>query len=643
MKANTRTKVEDGNSSRLATKLKNISDSAIGKVSGIASAIAQGICAVMTAVSAINLIVLAYQTLQTVKTAAAIFEAIQKGQVESSDTTPIHEMGNSLLMSDTRTYQWDHDGEGNAKKETHNKNAMESEGINSLYGNYAANYTDPSIQSFNLTNSLGWIASVLGFAGNKDAFKACAYAQLAASLIDAVKDAIDIVLCVVSFGIGCAVDAIIDTAVNIAAEIGKSIIISAVASLVLPFVAEILTRKIATAVMGEDLGNAIVSGANIYMGENHQYSGGAVANKEGFTRYLAVKNEVDADNARVARETLSPFDYTSKYTFAGSLVASLIPITTQTSSWMAPLTSIGNVFSDAISSIMPGASAVTAGVTVAEAAEMTKNHCPELDSIGAVGDAFCNPFIITDTRNLDSDPGAIVNYMDEHTNAFENTEGDVPTIKKDSGLAKYIRYCSQLSSRFGIADSNIASEVQLGNTGSDIVDAALSAVPVVGDLIGALNQTGVIMNYGYVSGEACVIDNVKALDGTYEDWGKHQYYERFIEDQRLAENMGIIEKSAVTAYLEEYYEEHPIDSSFEGQLAARSGLPKQTVIATLDLMEVVAWTKEYEPIGYAPYNYEEEKYEYHYEETEQDYGGKSYMAVLPTPFFEEHRIRNYAV
>ena len=36
-------------------------------------------------------------------------------------------------------------------------------------------------------------------------------------------------------------------------------------------------------------------------------------------------------------------------------------------------------------------------------------------------------------------------------------------------------------------------------------------------------------------------------------------YQRFIEDQRLLENMGLIEKSSVTAFLEDYYEKHPLD------------------------------------------------------------------------------------
>ena len=41
--------------------------------------------------------------------------------------------------------------------------------------------------------------------------------------------------------------------------------------------------------------------------------------------------------------------------------------------------------------------------------------------------------------------------------------------------------------------------------------------------------------------------------------------------------MGLIEKSSVTAYLEEYYEKHPLDNSYEGILARRSGLTKDVI------------------------------------------------------------------
>lgn len=87
-------------------------------------------------------------------------------------------------------------------------------------------------------------------------------------------------------------------------------------------------------------------------------------------------------------------------------------------------------------------------------------------------------------------------------------------------------------------------------------------------------------------------------------------YQCFAEDQRLLENMGLVEKSSVTAFLEDYYEKHPLDNSFEGILARKTGLTKENVIATIDTINYLTFIADYDPDGYYPLNYqapEEEK------------------------------------
>ena len=49
----------------------------------------------------------------------------------------------------------------------------------------------------------------------------------------------------------------------------------------------------------------------------------------------------------------------------------------------------------------------------------------------------------------------------------------------------------------------------------------------------------------------------------------------FFAYQCLLENMGLVEKSSVTAYLEEYYEKHPLDNSLEGGLLVKLVLRKK--------------------------------------------------------------------
>ena len=84
----------------------------------------------------------------------------------------------------------------------------------------------------------------------------------------------------------------------------------------------------------------------------------------------------------------------------------------------------------------------------------------------------------------------------------------------------------------------------------------------------------------------------------------------FFAYQCLLENMGLVEKSSVTAFLEDYYEKHPLDNSFEGILARKTGLTKENVIETLDTINYLTFIADYDPEGYYPLNYqapEEEK------------------------------------
>ena len=74
----------------------------------------------------------------------------------------------------------------------------------------------------------------------------------------------------------------------------------------------------------------------------------------------------------------------------------------------------------------------------------------------------------------------------------------------------------------------------------------------------------------------------------------------FFAYQCLLENMGLVEKSSVTAYLEEYYEKHPLDNSYEGILARRSGLTKENVIALLNYAEDLVFLANYNSANYNP-------------------------------------------
>ena len=117
-------------------------------------------------------------------------------------------------------------------------------------------------------------------------------------------------------------------------------------------------------------------------------------------------------------------------------------------------------------------------------------------------------------------------------------------------------------------------------------------------------------------------------------------YQRFTEDQRLLENMGLVEKSSVTAYLEEYYEKHPLDNSYEGILARRSGLTKDQVIAYLNQLDYLAKVINYDLIGKVPTieSHTKEQHELYIESEDNN----DYYLGIKTIYFEDRRIKNFA-
>lgn len=613
---------DDSYSAKDKESSKAATESAVTKkVDAIAGKVNKGVdllCTASEVIGGISTVALIYQMAQTLKVASVFFEGIQKGQVESSEVSPMNEIGNLLTTKKATEYELsDINGTklgtnltGNetiaTKTVESNKSAMESAAVSGLYGNYIPSPADAGLQTFNLSKWLVSMGKSLGLSAAS--FKTCTYARLAVAAVDTVMDIYKIASCFLPPVAGCVGGLITEftqQAGKIAFEVIKGAIKSVVISAMVPFFGNMLARGLATKAFGEDLGNSLVSGASIYMGRNHQYSGGSVADKKGYLAYLNEQDIVLAEKAQYERENLSPFDLSSQNTMMGSIYNKLIPIATQTATITGGIKNVLGVVGSSFKSLLPAASAASNAITVDEIATYTSENCKDIDSIGGLADEFCNPLFITDVATIEEDPAQVIYDVDNNMlfgNNFEDTEGDTPVIKDDSPLAKYIVYCGERESPFGIVDQNISNAVQNLTTNSSIGDGLVSSVPVVGGIIDGINSSKALLNYSYISGEACVTNNT-AGTVSVPSWDTAKNYQRFIEDQRLAESMGLIEKSAVATYLDKYYEKNPKDNSYEGILARYTGMTKENVIAVLDAIEGLEFLATYNPDGYAPYNY----------------------------------------
>ena len=324
--------------------------------------------------------------------------------------------------------------------------------------------------------------------------------------------------------------------------------------------------------------------------------------------FRTAQTEVIAEQARSERLEKSPFDITSPYTFLGSLTDKFIPLVAKTHSVSSYIADISSIASKSFSSILPGASATETGLDVANDVAYTEENCPELAEIGGVGGPFCEAYIVSDMTTIEDDPAEVVAKVDalgggdNFEDVDPNDEDAVPEIKDGSNLAKYVVYCGQRESPWGFADQNVANSVTDDfSTGNAVGDQIIGAIPIIGDVLDMASQEKILENFGYVSGQSCVTNNdSKSSFEKSGNWDETKYYQRFVEDQRQAESEGDIEESAVSKYLATYYEKHPLDNSFEGIIARRSGLTKQNVELALNYIELFDFVANYEPSDLLP-------------------------------------------
>ena len=607
-------------SSMTAEQVRTSLDSISGKVQKGANIA----CTVMNVVGAISLLVTAAEAIQIINLTTSYFESVDKVKAGYGDDSPIHVLSNALnekTVSKNTVLLYDGNGsdsESNittsgvkalsTEERVSEKTAMQASGIAALYGSGKVDTNDPSVQSFNFS---GNIKRILGGIGVSMAgFEACAIAKIASNAVSAITSSVQIAGCILgameavfTFGIsaGACAGIVASLAKSIAFSVAIGVTVAAVIATVTPLVTNVLMRDLVADLGGEDLGNALASGGNMYLANTHRANGGSLATMDKYKEFAIAHQDVIAENARLERESLSPFDITSKYTFMGTLLTQMMGFFA-TNTLMSTITTGGSVLTSSLVALTPTALAYDLEESLPSSIEEYADNCPYLASIGAVGDAYCNPYAITDVSTMEMDPVDVLNTLEESGN-FQDTTTSDGNVKIDgkSDLAKYILFCNNRESAFGIADANIVNRVSYwgyvetgNNTFNNVVNSAIGAVPVVGDVIDVVSNQQALDNLGYVSGESCVAGNT-VNRASSPGWNTAKYYQRFVEDQSLAESMGVIEKSAVTAYLDEYYEKNPLDNSYEGMLARYSGLDKDTVVALLNLVEYGTYIADYHP------------------------------------------------
>ncbi|GEM_PF-878273 len=171
-------------------------------------------------------------------------------------------------------------------------------------------------------------------------------------------------------------------------------------------------------------------------------------------------------------------------------------------------------------------------------------------------------------------------------------------VKENSELAKFINFCVNRESPWGVKDANILSALQ---TDGGIV---LNNMPVVNDILDVINAAEDIANEDWATGANCLNSSSNPR------WDSEmKYYQRYVEDMRI---LGTMEDNSgganpIMAYEADYEETHPIDTSYEGTLARMTGQTKEDIAFMLEYVEYSTMLANYHP---------EERYAFGATETE---------------------------
>ena len=375
-----------------------------------------------------------------------------------------------------------------------------------------------------------------------------------------------------------------------AIKIGAQVAVTAALSFLVPTIARTLFENHFESLKGIPAGEAFGKGAAAAnTGLAARASGQAGASEEKLAQYGRETKEVLALDAELDRATHSPFDATNQNTFLGSIVRSALSFAT-TSSLFGPLNTLSNLASKSLASLS-GNTYADSGLRYFD----SYGECPDLEEeLGIKGDIYCNRITMTDPSTLNLSPDDET-YQAVLLPNLEIDENGNEKIKDGSRLAKYINFCSERESPWGVYDASIAAsfETSLG---------PLDGVPYIGDGIAIVNA---IENLDpeielWAKGTIC---NDSPKNSYWET--EMKYYQRYIEDNRILGQLGVFRSAddnsepemndPVLAYKEAYDEAHPKDNSMEGFLARITGATKDDIETMLAVVDYYNFLADYHP------------------------------------------------
>ena len=586
----------------LASRAKKAA-AAVGKASAITT-VAGYACAVMKTINLISQTIGAMILAHVTNHATSIGEIFDKTKAGDGSNAA------NLVINGWNQRGPSRDVNGNIIPGRESSSAMMSDAINEPFSNgdlkvkandpmafkynsqlvmqYSVYHSD-KIQSNDLSGAAKSLGSIFAsVSGSLNVYKGCIALQLTGGILSVFKDVLDIAAALFSGGASLVFSKVAEGLLKSAQAATIVMAIDSIIMFAIPTIAKTLIKKKFEHMPGQDSAYATNSGLRRNMQKQMQIGSGLPATPKTLTLQHEQDKKVIASEARFVRETKSPFDPSSPYTFFGSLVRTMIPIASSMSSPLATFSKISNVVGSTISKFTPTADAVE----LENIKTSLNKNCPSANAFDEplAMDAYCNQYFTSDFSTIRMKFDEVFDRVGKENldidNIDENANNGNPEIKEGSELAKWTLSCAVRESPLGVADSGIESVLSRLTPVMDAVGAITNSVigiiPVVGSLVQSVIEGRSLANVGWTTGEKCASEDSK-------------YFSRYSEDQRFLESAGLIEKSAVTAYLDRYYEKNPLDFSDSGIVARYTGMSKEQAEIGLGLIEYNQFLAQYHP------------------------------------------------
>lgn len=228
---------------------------------------------------------------------------------------------------------------------------------------------------------------------------------------------------------------------------GASFALQLATPLIESTMADIVAGNITKDISGYDSGNAVYSGTAGMLGDIAENRGMEPVSTQGGAEYIAANKQTTAEyaalNSYMARTT--PFDIYNRYSFMGSIVASLVPTAQQsrTSASMA-LMSVASIVPRSFASVLqPSTSALS---------DDYLGHCGDTayKSIGIQAGPFCEVRHWMSDKELSMDPAQNAVWMAQTGNIDPTSDiGAAKDNGDDWNYVKFLEECTRRTAGWG--------------------------------------------------------------------------------------------------------------------------------------------------------------------------------------------------